>query len=117
MGALDHALYVSNKAELKDFKLAGFYESHIRKLAEERFAEFATLLPWLEHFWTRLSALNEEPQFEHLMKQLQVILPQIDQVHLYDFDKYELLLQMAGDFSPLVNHLQLSKQQVAMSTP
>ena len=116
LGALDYALYVSNKAELKDFKLAGFYESHIRKLAEERFAEFATLLPWLEHFWTRLSALNAEPQFEHLIKQLQVILPQIDQVHLYDFDKYELLLQMAGDFSPLVNHLQLSKQQVAMST-
>ena len=57
-----------------------------------------------------------EPQFEHLIKQLQVILPQIDQVHLYDFAKYEVLLKMAGDFSPLVNHLQLAKQHVAVST-
>lgn len=117
LGALDHALYVSNKAEHKDFELAGFYESHLRDLAEARFAEFAALLPWLEHFWTRLSALEAEPQFAHLVQQLQVILPAIDQVHLYDFAKYKLLLQMAGDFSPLVNHLQLAKQQVAMSTP
>ncbi len=117
MGALDHALYVSNKAELKDFELAGFYESHLRDLAEGRFAEFAALLLWLEHFWTRLSALKAEPQFAHLVKQLQVILPAIDQVHLYDFAKYKILLKMAGDFAPLVNHLQLAKQQVAMSTP
>ncbi|MDB4164522.1 hypothetical protein N9632_00200 [bacterium] len=117
LGALDHALYVSNKAELKDFVLAGFYESHIRELAEARFAEFAALLPWLEHFWTRLSALKAEPEFNHLVKQLQVIVPKIDQVHLYDFGQYELLLKMAGDFSPLVNHLQLAKQQVAVSTP
>ena len=117
LGALDHALYVSNKAELKDFELAGFYESHLRDLAEGRFAEFAALLPWLEHFWTRLSALKAEPQFAHLVKQLQVILPAIDQVHLYDFAKYKILLKMAGDFAPLVNHLQLAKQQVAMSTP
>ena len=117
LGALDHALYVSNKAELKDFELAGFYESHLRDLAEGRFAEFAALLPWLEHFWTRLSALKAEPQFAHLVKQLQVILPAIDQVHLYDFAKYKVLLKMAGDFAPLVNHLRLGKQQVAVSAP
>ena len=117
LGALDYALYVSNKAELKDFELAGFYESHLRDLAEGRFAEFAALLLWLEHFRTRLSALKAEPQFAHLVKQLQVILPAIDQVHLYDFAKYKILLKMAGDFAPLVNHLQLAKQQVAMSTP
>ena len=117
LGALDHALYVSNKAELKDFELAGFYESHLRDLAEARFAEFAALLPWLEHFWTWLSALEAEPQFAHLVKQLQVILPAIDQVHVYDFAKYKLLLQMAGDFSPLVNHLQAAKQTVAAVTP
>ena len=117
LGALDHALYVSNKAELKDFELAGFYESHLRDLAQERFAEFVALLPWLEHFWTRLSAFKAEPQFAHLVKQLQVILPVIDQVHLYDFAKYKVLLKMAGDFSPLVNHLQLAQQQVAVSTP
>ena len=117
LGALDHALYVSNKAELKDFELAGFYESHLRGLAKQRFAEFAALLPWLEYFWTRLSAFKAEPQFEHLVKQLQVILPAIDQVHLYDFAKYRVLLKMAGDFSPLVNHLRLGKQQVAVSAP
>ena len=104
------------KAELKDFELAAFYESHLRELAEARFAEFAALLPWLEHFWTRLSAFKVEPQFAHLVKQLQVILPAIDQVHVFDFAQYELLLKMAGDFSPLVNHLQLATQQVAMST-
>lgn len=114
--AFDHALYVSNKVELKDFKLEGYFESHVRKLAQERLAEFASLLPWLEHFCKRLSALKTEPQFEHLIKQLQVILPQIDQVHLYDFAKYEVLLKMAGDFSPLVNHLQAAKQHVAVST-
>ena len=117
LAALDQALYVSNKAEHKDFELAGFYESHLRDLAKERFAEFAALLPWLEYFWKRLSTFKAEPQFEHLVKQLQVILPAIDQVHLYDFAKYKVLLKMAGDFSPLVNHLQLAKQQVAMSTP
>jgi hypothetical protein len=36
---------------------------------------------------------------------------------LYDFAKYKLLLTMAGDFSPLVNHLQAAKQTVALSTP
>ena len=117
LGALDHALYVSNKAELKDFRLEGYHESYIRELAAERCAEFAALLPWLEHFWTRLSALEAEPQFAHLVQQLEVILPAIDQMHVYDFAKYKLLLQMAGDFSPLVNHLQAAKQQVAVSTP
>ena len=117
LGALDHALYVSNKAELKDFELAGFYESHIRKLVADRSAEFAALLPWLEHFWKRMSAFKEEPQFAHLVKQLQVILPAIDQVYLYDFAKYKVLLKLAGDFSPLANHLKLAKQQDAMSTP
>ena len=117
LGALDHALYVSNKAELKDFELAGFYESHLRDLAKQRFAEFAALRPWLEHFWQRLSALEGEPEFNHLVKQLQVVVPKIDQVHLYDFAKYKLLLTTAGDFSPLVNHLQAAKQTVAVSTP
>ena len=117
LGALDHALYVSNKAELKDFELAGFYESHLRDLAKQRFAEFAALRPWLEHFWQRLNALGGEPDFNHLVKQLQVIVPKIDQVHLYDFAKYKVLLKMAGDFSPLVNHLQLAQQQVAVSRP
>jgi hypothetical protein len=115
--ALDHALYVSKKVELKDFRLDGYYESYIRELAAERCAEFAALLPWLEYFWKRLSALEGEPQFEHLVNQLQVILPKIDQVHLYDFAKYELLLTMAGDFSPLVNHLQAAKQKVAVPAP
>ena len=63
------------KLNSKTSRLAGFYESHLRDLAEGRFAEFAALLPWLEHFWTRLSALKAEPQFAHLVKQLQVILP------------------------------------------
>ena len=36
-------------------------------LQKERFAEFAALLPWLEHFWKRLSALEAEPQFAHLV--------------------------------------------------
>lgn len=115
--ALDHALYVSKKVELKDFRLDGYYESYIRELAEARSAEFAALLPWLEYFWNRLSAFEGEPQFEHLVNQLQVILPKIDQVHLYDFAKYELLLTMAGDFSPLVNHLQAAKQKVAVPAP
>ena len=117
LGALDYALYVSNKAELKDFRLEGYHESYLREFAAERCAEFAALLPWLEHFWQRLSALEGEPEFNHLVKQLQVIVPKIDQVHLYDFAKYKVLLKMAGDFAPLVNHLQLSKQQVAVSTP
>ena len=115
--ALDHALYVSKKVELKDFRLDGYYESYIRELAEARSDEFAALLPWLEYFWKRLSAFEGEPQFEHLVNQLQVILPKIDQVHLYDFAKYELLLTMAGDFSPLVNHLQAAKQKVAVPAP
>lgn len=115
--ALDHALYVSRKVELKDFRLEGYHESYIRELAAERCAEFAALLPWLEHFWQRLNALEGEPEFNHLVKQLQVIVPKIDQVHLYDFAKYKLLLTMAGDFSPLVNHLQAAKQTVAVSTP
>ena len=117
LGALDHALYVSNKAELKDFELAGFYESHLRDLAEGRFAEFAALLPWLEHFWTRLSALKAEPQFAHLVKQLQVILPRLIKCTCMTSPNTKILLKMAGDFSPLVNHLQLAKQQVAVSTP
>ena len=115
--ALDHALYVSRKVELKDFRLEGYHESYIRELAEARSDEFAALLPWLEYFWKRLSAFEGEPQFEHLVNQLQVIVPKIDQVHLYDFAKYKLLLTMAGDFSPLVNHLQAAKQTVAVSTP
>ena len=115
--ALDHALYVSRKVELKDFRLEGYHESYIRELAAERCAEFAALLPWLEHFWQRLNALEGEPEFNHLVKQLQVIVPKIDQVHLYDFAKYELLLTMAGDFSPLVNHLQAAKQKVAVPAP
>lgn len=117
LGALDYALYVSRKVELKDFRLEGYHESYIRELAAERCAEFAALLPWLEHFWQRLNALEGEPEFNHLVKQLQVIVPKIDQVHLYDFAKYKLLLTMARDFSPLVNHLQAAKQTVAVSTP
>ena len=117
LGALDHALYVSRNVELKDFRLEGYHESYIRELAVERCVEFAALLPWLEHFWQRLSALEGEPEFNHLVKQLQVIVPKIDQVHLYDFAKYKLLLKMAGDFSPLVNHLQAAKQTVAVRTP
>ena len=117
LGALEYALYVSTKVELKDFRLEGYHESYIRELAAERCAEFAALLPWLEHFWQRLNALEGEPEFNHLVKQLQVIVPKIDQVHLYDFAKYKLLLTMAGDFSPLVNHLQAAKQTVALSTP
>lgn len=105
LGAVDHALLISQQAELKDFKLDGYYESYVRQIAQDRHAELSALLPWLEYFWKRLNATKGRTQFVTLVGQLQAILTQIDRIHKYDFAAYKLLLTMAGDFSPLLNHL------------
>jgi hypothetical protein len=101
----DYALIMSQKADLKKFKVDGYYESYIRKAALDRHFEFKALLPWLEHFWTCLSDAVGTTQFNVLVKQLQVILRQIDRIHEYEFASYQVLLGIAGDFSPLLNNL------------
>ena len=112
LGAVDNALKLSHKAHLKDFKLAGYHESFVRQIAQDRSAEFKALLPWLNHFWKRLNKVDDPKKFIHLVSQLQIILPQINCIHQYNFDDYKLLLTMAGDFSPLLNHLQKRTQKV-----
>ena len=104
-GRFDYSLILSHKAELKEFKVDGYYESYIRKAALDRQCEFKALLPWLEHFWTCLSDAVGTTQFNLLVKQLQVILRQIDRIHEYEFASYQVLLGIAGDFSPLLNNL------------
>ena len=112
LGAVDNALKLSHKAHLKDFKLAGYHESFVRQIAQDRSAEFKALLPWLNHFSNKLNNVGQQTQFIHLVSQLQIILPQINCIHQYNFDDYKLLLTMAGDFSPLLNHLQKRTQTV-----
>ena len=104
-GRFDYSLILSHKAELKEFKVDGYYESYIRKAALDRQCEFKALLPWLEHFWTCLSDAVGKTKFNVLGKQLQLILRQIDRIHEYEFASYQVLLGIAGDFSPLLNNL------------
>ena len=115
LGGLDHALKLSKSVELKDFRLEGYHESFIRDLAQARFDEFAALLPWLVYIRTRLQEFRGQPQFAHLVKQVQFILARIDQIYMYDFAKHNVLLAMAGDFAPLVNHLQKTEREAAVS--
>jgi hypothetical protein len=112
LGTVDYALKVSHKAALKEFRLSGYYESCIRQIAQDRHDEFGALLPWLNHFWKRLNKMDDPKKFIHLVSQLRLILTQIDCIHKYDFAAYKLLLSMAGDFSPLLNHLQKRTQTV-----
>ena len=112
LGAVDYALKVSHKAALKEFRLSGYYESYIRQIAQDRHDEFGALLPWLNHFWKCLNKVDDPKKFIHLVSQLQLILTQIDCIHKYDFAAYKLLLSMAGDFSPLLNHLNKRSKRV-----
>ena len=70
-------------------------------------------LTWrLNHFLKRLNKVDDPKKFIHLVSQLQLILTQIDCIHKYDFAADKLLLSMAGDFSPLLNHLNKRTKRV-----
>jgi hypothetical protein len=103
---LDYALQVSLKAEHKDFRIDGYYESYFCKGTTARDAELTALLPWLRHFAKRLDSIGGYKEFLILVKQLEFILKHIDRIHHYDFNQHKVLLAMAGDFSALLNHLK-----------
>lgn len=88
---------------------------HLYKSSKPHIAdEFEALLPWLNHFCKRLNKADDPERFIQLVSQLQLILTQIDCIHEYDFAAYKLLLSMAGDFSPLLNHLNKRTKRVSL---
>ncbi|KRP22050.1 MAG: hypothetical protein ABR97_02925 [Rhodobacter sp. BACL10 MAG-120419-bin15] len=111
-GGFDYALTLSHRTEFKEFRVDGYYESYIRKVAQDRHCEFKALLPWLEYFWTRLNEMRRVAKFVTLVSQLHTILQQIHRIYEYDFASYELLLHIAGDFSPLLNNLKRPSKRV-----
>ncbi len=102
---VNYSLTLFHKNQLKEFKVDGYYESYIRRAALDRQYEFKALLPWLEHFCSCLDGTEDKRQFDALVGQLQLILRQIDRIHEYEFASYQVLLGIAGDFSPLLNNL------------
>lgn len=102
---VNYSLTLFHRNQLKEFKVDGYYESYIRRAVLDRQHEFKALLPWLEHFCSRLDGTEDKRQFDALVGQLQLILRKIDRIHEYEFASYRMLLRIAGDFSPLMNNL------------
>jgi len=103
-GSDSECLYTSVKLQYLNFMLSGYDESFLRAIAQNRQSEFQMLLPWLNHFTSKFQSCDEEEKFRTLIDQMHVLLNNFDKLHTYEFTKYELLLRMAGDFSPITNH-------------